>query len=343
MKQYRNLVLGTALASALALPALAGEATGAGSTSVFPILSQWAADYGAASGNKINYQSVSSGGGIAQIRSGVVDFAVSDMPVLPVHLDRLGLCQFPLLIDGVVPVVNLEGVQPGQLHFSGPLLADIYLGKVTHWDNPAIQKLNPNVALPHVSITVVYRSDGSGTTFNWVNYLAKVSPAWKAIVGERIAVQWPLGIGSNGISGSRNEGVADLVRQRSGAIGYVEYAYVLQNKMIFGLVQNQAGRFVKPGAESFQAAASSADWSNAKDFYLIMTDAPGEGAYPITATVFVLMPKKPTQPERARVALDLFTWGVKNGQKQAEALDYVPLPQSLVVQIESYWKAQFAM
>ena len=189
----------------------------------------------------------------------------------------------------------------------------------------------------------MYRSDGSGTTFNWVNYLSKVSPAWKTTVGERIVVRWPVGIGFNGIGARGNEDVAAIVRQKRGAIGYAEYAHVLQNKMTYGLVQNQAGQFVKPEVESFQAAASSADWSNAKDFCLIITDAPGERAYPITATVFILMPRKPKQPERAKVALDLFAWGVRNGQKQAEALDYVPLSQDLVAQVESYWKAQFPL
>lgn len=338
MKGFRKLVSVAALTIVFASPALAGEANGAGSTFVFPIMSKWTADYAVATGNKINYQSIGSGFGFAQIKIGSVDFGASDMPVPPLDLGRLGLGQFPLVIGGVAPVVNLEGIQPGQIRFSGPLLADIYLGKVKRWNDPSIQKLNPDVRLPNVNITVVYRFDSSGTTFNWVNYLSKVSSAWKTIVGEGVAVYWPIGIGGKG-----NEGVAAVVAQRNGAIGYVEYAHVLKNKLTYGLVQNQAGHFVKPDAEGFLAAASSADWRNDRDFYLVMTNPPGEKAYPITATVFILMPKKPKQPERSKVALDLFAWGAKNGQKQAEALNYVPLPQSLVAQVQSYWREQFAM
>jgi phosphate transport system substrate-binding protein len=295
MKGCRKLVSVAALTIAFVSPALAGEANGAGSTFVSPILSNWVADYAATSGNKINYQSIGSGLGLAQIKIGSVDFGVSDMPLPPLELFRLGLGQFPLVIGGVVPVVNLEGVEPGQIRFTGPLLADIYLGKVRRWNDPAIQKLNPDLRLPNANITVVYRFDGSGTTFNWANYLSKVSPVWKTIVGEGAAVYWPIGIGGKG-----NEGVAAVVGRRNGAIGYVEYAHALKNKLTYGLVQNQAGHFVKPDADGFLAAASSADWRHDRDFYLVMTDAPGEEAYPITATVFILMPKKPKQPSGQR-------------------------------------------
>ena len=337
MTMTRTIV--TALAAALAVgcgPAAATDTTGAGSTFVYPILSKWAADYASKTGNRVNYQSIGSGGGIAQIKAATVDFGASDMPMKPEDLDKLGMGQFPLVIGGVVPVVNIEGVQPGQIRFTGPLLADIYLGKVKTWNDPAIQTINPDLKLPNAGISVVHRSDGSGTTFNWVNYLSKVSPEWKSIVGEGTAVQWPVGLGGKG-----NEGVAAYVKQTMNSIGYVEYAYVLQNKMTFGLVQNRAGQFIKPDIESFQAAAASADWPNAKDFNLVMTDAPGEKAYPVTATVFVIMYKKAKNPERAKTAMDFFTWALHGGQKLAEELDYVPLPTALVQQIDGYWHAQF--
>lgn len=329
--------IGALAALAFIGSAHAGETTGAGSTFVYPILAKWAADYQAKNGNKVNYQSIGSGGGIAQIKSATVDFGASDMPMKPEDLEKLGLGQFPLVIGGVVPVVNIEGIKAGDIKFSGPVLADIFLGKIKTWNDPALVKLNPGLNLPSTAVVVVHRSDGSGTTFNWANYLSKVSPDWKSKVGEGTAVEWPVGVGGKG-----NEGVAAFVNQTKGSIGYVEYAYVLQNKMAYGLVENKAGKFIKPDAESFQAAAASADWESAKDFYLIMTDAPGEKAYPVTATVFMLMYKQPKNPERANLAIDFFKWAMENGQKQAETLDYVPLPDTLVRQIESYWKAQFA-
>jgi phosphate transport system substrate-binding protein len=321
-----------------ATTAHATETTGAGSTFVYPIIAKWAADYQAKTGNKVNYQSIGSGGGIAQIKSATVDFGASDMPMKPDELQKLGLGQFPLVIGGVVPVVNVEGIKPGDLRFSGPVLADIFLGKLKTWNDPVIQKLNPGLKLPTAAITVVHRSDGSGTTFNWANYLSKVSPEWKDKVGEGTAVEWPIGIGGKG-----NEGVAAFVTQTRFSVGYVEYAYAVQNKMTYGLVQNRAGQFVKPDAESFQAAAASADWGSAKDFYLIMTDPPDAKAYPITATVFMLMHRQPRNSERATVAMDFFKWALESGQKQAESLDYVPLPAPLVQQIQTYWKSQFAV
>ena len=259
------------------------------------------------------------------------------MPMKPEELEKLGLGQFPFVIGGVVPVVNIDGIKAGDIKFSGPVLADIFLGKIKTWNDPALAKLNPGLNLPGTAVVVVHRSDGSGTTFNWANYLSKVSPDWKSKVGEGTAVEWPVGVGGKG-----NEGVAAFVNQTKGSIGYVEYAYVLQNKMAYGLVENKAGKFIKPDTESFQAAAASADWGSAKDFYLIMTDAPGEKAYPVTATVFMLMYKQPKNPERANLAIDFFKWAMENGQKQAESLNYVPLPDALVRQIETYWKAQFS-
>lgn len=338
--RFRGLVLRAAaiaaVGQALCSQVIAGEASGAGSTFVFPILSKWAADYEAKMHNHINYQSIGSSGGISEIKAAIVDFGASDAPLKPGELEKLGMGQFPLVIGGVVPVVNVEGVEPGQIRFTGPLLADIYLGKVKTWNDPAIQTLNPNLRLPSTAILVVHRTDGSGTTFNWVNYLSKVSSEWKDKVGEGTAVDWPVGMGAQG-----NEGVAALVNQTPNSIGYVEYAYVPQNKMRYGLVQNKEGQFVRPDAESFQAAAASADWVSAKDFYLIMTDAAGLKSYPITATSFIIMYKTPKNAERASVAADFFKWVLENGQQQAQALDYVPLPPDLVRQIEHYWTTQF--
>ena len=336
MKTSTQIALLVAGAMAIALPAQAAEITGAGSTFVYPILSKWSADYSAKTGINVNYQSIGSGGGLAQIKAATVDFGASDAPMKPDDLQKFGMGQFPLVIGGIAPVVNIEGVQAGRIRFTGPVLADIYLGKITSWNDPAIVKLNPDLKLPNASIAVVHRSDGSGTTFNWVNYLSKVSPEWKDKVGEGTAVEWPVGVGGKG-----NEGVAAYVNQTKNSIGYVEYAYVIQNKMTFGLVQNKAGKFIAPNAASFQAAAASADWANAKDFYLIMTDAPGEGAYPIAATVFMIMYKEAKDASRTNTTVVFFKWALENGQKQANDLDYVPLPPSLVQQIESYWAAQF--
>jgi phosphate transport system substrate-binding protein len=314
----------------------AAEITGAGSTFVYPILSKWSADYSGKAGININYQSIGSGGGLAQIKAATVDFGASDAPMKPAELQKFGMGQFPLVIGGIAPVVNIDGVQAGQMRFTGPLLADIYLGKIKNWNDPAIAKLNPDLKLPDAAIAVVHRSDGSGTTFNWVNYLSQVSAEWKDQIGVSTSVEWPVGVGGKG-----NEGVAAFVNQTKNSIGYVEYAYVLQNNMAYGLVQNKAGKFIKPDAASFQAAAASAEWGKAQDFYLIMTDAHGADAYPIAATVFIIMYKQPKDPARANTAIDFFKWALESGQSQADALNYVPLPESLVKQIEQYWKAQF--
>ena len=318
--------------------ALAMDISGAGATFPYPVFAKWAADYANKTGNHMNYQSIGSGGGIAQIKAGTVDFGASDKPLTPQELSAAGLGQFPDVIGGIVPVVNLDGIKPGQLKLSGPVIADIYLGKLKSWNDPEIAKLNPGTALPNTKISVVHRSDGSGTTFNFANYLSQVSPEWKTKIGADTAISWPTGIGGKG-----NEGVAAYTRQIKGAIGYVEYAYVLQNKMTYALVQNAAGKFVAPDLKSFQAAAASADWPKAQDFYLVMTNAPGADAYPIAATSFILMHKQPKDAARAKAVLDFFTWAFKNGQAQALALDYVPLPAALVTRIENYWKAQLQM
>ena len=310
--------------------------TGAGSTFVYPLLSIWSRDYSVEAGNKLVYESVGSGAGITQIKAAKVDFGASDMPLKPEELDQAGLGQFPVVIGGVVPVVNLDGVGPGQMHFTGPLLADIYLGKITKWNDPQIKALNPEIALPNEQIIVAHRTDGSGTTFNWVNYFSKVSPEWKEKVGEGTTVAWPVGVGAKG-----NEGVTLFVLKNKFSIGYVDYAYVQANKMIYGLVQNKAGHFVQPNTESFQAAAANADWKSAKDFYLVLTDASEENAYPVTATTFILMYKHPKNAVRTKAALDFFKWGLKFGQRQAKTLNYVPLPLSLVQSIERYWATEF--
>ncbi|KIQ98136.1 Phosphate ABC transporter, periplasmic phosphate-binding protein PstS [Lysobacter sp. A03] len=314
----------------------AAQITGAGATFIFPLVSRWSADYHAATGNQVNYQSIGSGGGIAQITAATVDFGSSDAPLSSTELAEAGLGQFPSAIGGVVPVVNVAGIEPGQLRLTGPLLADIYLGKLTRWNDPAITALNPNLALPATDISLVQRSDGSGTTFNFTNYLSKVSTAWRDAVGEGKSVQWPAGVGGKG-----NEGVASYVQQIDGAIGYVELAYAVQNAMSHALLQNAAGNFVAPNADTFQAAAATADWAGASDFNLVITNAPGEQAWPITATNFILMHKQPADVERSRNALAFFQWSLHNGQAQADALHYVPLPAPLVDQVERYWASEF--
>ena len=318
-------------------PAAAGakvtaEVSGAGASFIFPLVSKWSADYNATTGAKINYQSIGSGGGIAQIKAGTVDFGSSDKPLSSEELAQAGLAQFPSAIGGVVPVVNIEGLEAGKLRLSGALLADIFLGKVKTWNDPAIVAANPGVKLPDGKITLVHRSDGSGTTFNFSNYLSKVSPEWKSKVGEGTSVQWPDGVGGKG-----NEGVASYVKQIKGSIGYVELAYALQNGMPYTAMQNAAGNWVEPSAETFAAAAASADWASAKDFNLVITNAAGEQAWPITATNFMLMQKQPKDAKRNQDTLAFFKWAFENGQAQANELHYVPLPAKLVKQIEAYW------
>ena len=322
----------------VATQCLAAETKGAGSTFVSPVMAKWIDAYKASSGNDVSYQSVGSGIGIGLIKKAAVDFGTSDMPLDPKELEKLGMMQFPIVIGGVVPVVNIEGVKPGQIQFTGALLADIYLGRIKSWNDPAIQAVNPDLKLPRAAITVVHRVDGSGTTFNWSNYLAKVSPQWKAAVGEGTSVEWPVGVGGRG-----NDGVASIVSLIPGAIGYLEYSYALQrlDRISFALVQNSAGNFVTPDAASFQAAASSADWTSTKDFYLVLTNAPGLDAYPITATTFVLMYKQPKSPDRSATAIDFMRWSLDSGKRQAELLNYVPLPAMLIQQIETYWQHNF--
>ena len=321
-----------AVVCAFALPAAALDIAGAGSTFVYPILAKWADAYKTKAGVAVNYQSIGSGGGIKQIQSKTVDFGASDAPLPPEELDKFGLLQFPLVIGGDVPVVNLPGIEPGQLKLTGPLLADIYLGKVTKWNDKAITDLNPGLKLPDQAIAVVHRSDGSGTTYIWVDYLAKVSAEWKEKVGVNTSVQWPTGLGGKG-----NEGVAALTTRTAGAIGYVEYAYAKQNKMTFTQVQNKDGAFVGPSKDSFQAAAANADWAKAQAFFLMLTDQPGKASWPITGSVFILMYKAQDKPDSGKTALQFFDWAYQSGQSLAEELDYVPMPANVVKLVESTW------
>jgi phosphate transport system substrate-binding protein len=330
----KSRVAAAAVAVSFVFAANAADVTGAGASFIYPVMSKWSADYNTATGKKVNYQSIGSGGGIAQIKAATVDFGSSDAPLKPDELAASGLAQFPSVIGGVVPVVNVQGIAPGALKLAGKTLADIFLGKVKTWNDPAIVALNPGAKLPDAKITVVHRSDGSGTSFNFTNYLSKVNPDWKSKVGEGTAVQWPVGIGGKG-----NEGVAAYVKQIKGGIGYVELSYALQNKMAYTAMKNAAGKFVQPSDESFAAAAASADWANAKDFYLVMTNAPGEAAWPITATNFILVHKQPKNPASAKATKDFFKWVYANGDAQAKQLDYVPLPDALVKQIDAYWSA----
>ncbi|MEI6414114.1 MAG: phosphate ABC transporter substrate-binding protein PstS [Pseudomonadota bacterium] len=311
--------------------ALAAEVTGAGATFPAPIYAKWADAYQKATGNKINYQSIGSGGGIKQITAKTVDFGASDMPLKPEQLDKDGLMQFPTVIGGVVPVVNLAGVKPGALKLTGPVLADIYLGKITKWDDKALKELNPGLTLPASDIGVVRRADGSGTTFIFTNYLSKVSPEWQQKAGEGTAVQWPLGLGGKG-----NEGVAAFVQRLPGSIGYVEYAYAKQNKMTYALMKNADGQFVAPDDKAFKAAAAGADWSRSA-FYEILTNEPGKDSWPITGATFILMHKTQDKPAQATEALKFFGWSYKNGASLAAQLDYVPLPESLVKLIHTSW------
>ena len=320
---------------AVAAGATSGSAsagiTCAGSTFVYPVLSRWAADFKKAGGDDINYQSIGSGGGIAQIKAGTVDFGATDKPLSSDDLAAAGLLQFPVVIGGVVPVINIPGARPGQVKMSGPLLAAIYAGEITKWNDPRISRLNPGLHFPAKAITPVHRSDGSGTTFNFTHYLSQVSPGWKSKFGEGTTVSWNGGIGGKG-----NEGVAAYVKQIPYSIGYVEYAYVTQNKMAYTLMQNSAGKFVAPNTKTFAAAAGTADWAHAKDFNLVMTNAPGASSYPITASTFVLMHKQPKNAAASSSARKFFNWALTKGQPQASSLDYVPLPNPLVKRIQTY-------
>ena len=325
----RGAVAGSA-ALLISSLALAQDVTGAGASFPAPVYAKWADAYHKATGARINYQSVGSGAGIKQIKAKTVDFGASDAPLTDEELAKEGLIQFPTVIGCVVPVVNVKGIGPGQLKLTGAVLGDIYLGKVTKWNDPAIAALNPGLALPDELIAVVRRADGSGTSFLFTNYLSKVNPEWKAKVGEGTAVNWPTGAGGKG-----NEGVSAFVQRLPGAIGYVEYAYAKQNKMSHVLLQNKDGSFVKPDDDSFKTAAAGADWS--KSFYQVLTDQPGKDAWPITGATFILMHKVQDKPANASNALKFFDWAYGKGDKLAEDLDYVPLPAKVKELVAKQW------
>lgn len=332
----RGLALAAAAVMMVSTPSLAGVTiNGAGATFPYPIYAKWAEAYRAGHDVSLNYQAIGSGGGIAQIRAGTVDFGASDMPMKPEELQAAGLVQFPAIMGGVVPVVNLSGIQPGQLRLTGEVLADIYLGRITKWNDRRIAEINPGLQLPDKAIAVVHRSDGSGTTFLFTHYLAAVSPDWQSQVGVSTAVQWPAGIGGQG-----NAGVAAMTGQTDGAIGYVEYAYAQQNRMNYAQLRNKDGNFVKPEMDAFKAAATHADWSSVPDYYLILTNQPGAESWPITGASFILMRRQQRDAEKARAVLAFFDWAFANGDAMAEQLDYVPMPASVVNQIEQSWRQQ---
>ena len=314
--------------------AFAADITGAGATFPFPVYSKWADAYKKETGNGLNYQSIGSGAGIKQIQAKTVTFGATDAPLKAEQLEKDGLVQWPMVMGAIVPVVNLEGVKPGELVLSGELLGDIYLGKITKWNDPAIAKLNPSLKLPTDAITVVRRSDGSGTTFNFTDYLSKSNAEWKTKAGSGTAVEWPTGVGAKG-----NEGVAGNIGQTKNSIGYVEYAYAKQNKLTYAALINKAGKTVQPTVAAFQAAASNADWAKAPGYYVILTDQPGEASWPITAATFILMHKEPTDKTASAEAVKFFKWAFAKGDKMAEELDYIPMPESVVKLIEKTWSA----
>jgi phosphate transport system substrate-binding protein len=330
-----KMTLAAGLVAASALPALALDISGAGATFPYPIYAKWADAYKKETGNGMNYQSIGSGGGIKQIQSKTVTFGASDMPLKPAELAKSGLVQFPTVVGGDVPVVNLEGMKSGDLKLDGVTLAKIFLGEIKSWDDEAIAKLNPSAELPKQAIVVVHRSDGSGTTFIWTDYLSKVSADWKSKVGANTSVEWPAGIGAKG-----NEGVANNVANTKGAIGYVEYAYAKQNKMTSVSMINKDGKTVEPSAAAFQAAAANADWEKADHYYVILTDEPGATSWPIAGATFILIHTQPPDPAADNEALKFFSWASQKGDKMAEELDYVPMPDKVVTAIQKMWSTE---
>jgi len=332
---FLRLTAAAAFATGLVASAEAADISGAGATFPYPIYAKWADSYKKESGNGVNYQSIGSGGGIKQIKARTVTFGATDAPLKGAELDKEGLAQWPMVMGGIVPVINVEGVRSGALVLDGATLANIFLGTVKTWDDAAIAKLNPNAKLPAQAIAVVRRSDGSGTTFNFTDYLGKVSADWKSKVGVGPAVEWPVGIGAKG-----NEGVANNVANTRGSIGYVEYAYAKQNNLTYVRLINRDGKMVSPDMTSFQAAAANADWTKEKGFYQILTDQPGAASWPITAATFILMAKQPNDVAASAEALKFFDWSFANGGKAAEALDYIPMPDNVVGMIRKAWAAE---
>ncbi len=305
---------------------------GAGATFPYPVYAKWADKYNSISGVQVNYQSIGSGGGVQQIEKGTVDFGASDAPLLKKELDLSGLIQFPMIMGGVVPVVNLSGIKPGQLSLSPELLAGIFLGRIKTWNDPAIAKENPGTSLPHKTITVVHRADGSGTTWIFTNYLDKVSKDWHSKIGFGKSISWLTGVGGKG-----NEGVSAYVQRIDGSVGYVEYAYALQNKMTHVKLKNKAGNYVNPSAETFQAAAASADWKNAPGYYVVLTDQPGKDSWPITGASYIIIHKEQKNPKLAKAMLEFFDWSYHHGEKMASDLNYVPMPDNVVSLVQATW------
>ena len=333
---FLKTIVGASLITALGVAsASAADITGAGSTFIYPVLAKWADAYKKETGNGLNYQSIGSGGGIKQIKAKTVTFGATDAPLTGEDLDKSGLAQFPMVMGGIVPVVNLSGIKPGELVIDGPTLAKIFMGDIKKWNDSALQKLNPSVKLPNQAIALVHRSDGSGTTFNFTYYLSDVSADWKSKVGTNTAVQWPAGIGAKG-----NEGVANNVGNTRGSIGYVEYAYALQNKLTYTKMINKAGKTVSPTSEAFQAAAANADWSSKPGFGVIIANQAGEKTWPITASTWILIDKKPLDANATSAALKFFDWSYRKGTKAAESLDYIPMPDKVVNDVENYWKKE---
>ena len=331
MKLFRTLVAAGAVA-AVSTVAIAAEISGAGATFPYPIYAKWADSYKKATGIGLNYQSIGSGGGIKQIYARTVTFGATDAPLTGADLEKRGLAQFPMVMGGIVPVINVTGIKPGDLVLDGPTMAKIFLGEIKTWDDPAIAKLNPGAKLPKQAIAVVHRSDGSGTTFNFVYYLSEVSPAWKSKVGANTSVQWPVGIGAKG-----NEGVANNVANTQGSIGYVEYAYALQNKLTHAKMINKDGKTVSPTSESFQAAAANADWKSQPGYGVILANQPGDKSWPMTAATWILIYKQPKDVDQLREALKFFAWAYANGGKMADELHYVPMPVNVVKDIQKMW------
>jgi phosphate transport system substrate-binding protein len=321
--------------AAMVLPAAAGEISGAGATFPYPVYAKWADAYKKQTGIGLNYQSIGSGGGIKQVEARTVTFGATDAPLKGADLEKFGLVQFPMVMGSIVPVINLNGVKPGEIVLDGPTLASIFLGAVKTWDDPAIKKLNPKVNLPSQAIAVIHRSDGSGTTFNFTYYLAAVSADWKSQVGSATSVEWPIGIGAKG-----NEGVSNNVTQTQGSIGYVEYAYALQNKMTYTKMVNRDGKTVSPTSEAFQAAAANADWNSVPGYGVILANQPGAASWPMTAATFILIPKQPQDPVATAEALKFFAWAYVKGNEMAEELDYVPMPKTVVGAIEKVWASE---
>ncbi|GGC93549.1 phosphate ABC transporter substrate-binding protein PstS [Chelatococcus reniformis] len=331
--KFQSLIAAASIAAVgFATLSFAAEISGAGASFPYPVYAKWAEAYRKDAGVSLNYQSIGSGGGIKQIKARTVTFGASDAPLKGEELEKDGLIQFPMVMGGIVPVLNLEGVQPGQLVLDGPTLAKIFLGDIKTWDDAAIKALNAGVTLPSTAIAVVRRSDGSGTTFNFTDYLSKVSPDWKSKVGSATAVEWPVGLGAKG-----NEGVAANVAQTKGSIGYVEYAYAKQNKLTHAKMKNKDGKVVGPETKTFQAAAANADWSSVPGFGVILTDEPGADSWPITAATFILMHKKPQDPASAAEALKFFNWAYARGATLADDLDYIPMPEKVVGLVKKEW------